>query len=78
MAKWFENQNRLVQIILLIIPIVGWIIELLVRWSAFLSNKSVVTLVVAIIFTFFGWGWIFNLIDVIFLALTGHLIFAKA
>ena len=78
MAKWFESQNRLVQVILLIIPIVGWIIELLVRWSAFLSNKSVVTLVVAIIFTFFGFAWILNVIDIIFLALTGHLMFAKA
>ena len=78
MAKWFESQNRLVQVILLIIPIVGWIIELLVRWSAFLSNKSVVTLIVAIIFTFFGFAWILNVIDIIFLALTGHLMFAKA
>lgn len=78
MAKWFESQNRLIQIILLLIPFVGWIVELLVRWSAFLSNKSIVTLIVAIIFTFVGWGWVLNLIDVIYLALTGHLIFAKA
>ena len=30
---WFNKQNRLIQIILLILPIVGWVTELLVRLS---------------------------------------------
>ena len=29
--KWFEKQDRIVKIILLIIPFVGWIVEVLVR-----------------------------------------------
>ena len=31
MATWFNKQSRLVQIILLLIPIVNWVVEILVR-----------------------------------------------
>lgn len=76
MATWFNKQSRLVQIILLLIPVVNWFVEIIVRWSAFLKTKSVVTLVVAILVTFFGlfFGWI----DLIWCLLFKHLIFAKA
>ena len=33
MEKWFEKQSRLVQIILLLIPVVNWVVEILVRWE---------------------------------------------
>ncbi len=76
MATWFNKQSRLVQIILLLIPVVNWVIEILVRWSAFLKTKSVLTLVVAILVTFLGlaFGWL----DLVWCLLFKHLIFAKA
>ena len=74
MAKWFNSQSRLVQIILLLIPFVNWIMELGVRWSHFLEKKSIVSLIVAILVTFGGLfvGWI----DLIWCLLFKHLILA--
>ena len=76
MATWFNKQSRLVQIILLLIPFVNWIVEICVRWSAFLKTKSIITLITAIVVTFLGVfvGWI----DMIWCLLFKHLIFAKA
>lgn len=76
MAKWFNSQSRLVQIILLLIPGVNWVVEILVRWSAFLETKKLYQLVVAILVTFLGlaFGWI----DLVWILLFKHLIFAKA
>ncbi len=76
MATWFNRQSRLVQIILLLIPVVNWFVEIIVRWSAFLKTKSLLTLVVAVLVTFFGlaFGWI----DLIWCLLFKHLIFANA
>ena len=76
MATWFNKQSRLVQIILLLIPIVNWVVEILVRWSAFLKTKSILTLIFAILVTFFGLAicWV----DVIWCLLFKHMIFAKA
>ena len=75
-ATWFNKQSRLVQILLMLIPVVNWITEILVRWSAFLKTRSLITLVVAILVTFFGlaFGWI----DLVWILLFKHLIFAKA
>ena len=75
--KWFNSQSRLVQVILLIIPFVGWIVELLVRLSVMLRTKEPVHIVVFILFLVVGWGWFLNLIDIIYLALVGHLILAE-
>jgi len=74
--KWFNSQSRLLQVILLIIPFVGWIVEVLVRLSVMLRTKSLLHIVVFILFLVVGWGWILNLIDLIYLALKGHLILA--
>ncbi len=74
--KWFNSQSRIVQILLLLIPFVGWIVECLVRLSIMLRTKSVVHIVVFILFLVVGWGWFLCLIDLIYLALTGHLILA--
>ncbi len=76
MASWFNRQSRLIQIILLLIPGINWIVEILVRWSAFLKTKSLITLVVAILVTFFGlaFGWL----DLVWCLLFKHLIFANA
>ncbi len=76
MAVWFNRQSRLVQILLLLIPGVNWVVEILIRWSAFFKTKSGLTLVFAILVTFFGLaiGWL----DVVWCLLFKHLIFAKA
>lgn len=76
MATWFNKQSRLIQIILLLIPFVNWIVEIVVRWSAFLQTKKPLTLVAAILVTFFGlvFGWI----DIIWCLLFKHMVFAKA
>ena len=75
-ATWFNRQSRLVQILLMLIPVANWITEILVRWSAFLKTRSLITLVMAILVTFFGlaFGWI----DLIWILLFKHLIFARA
>lgn len=51
MDKWFHSQNKLIQVILLLIPVVNWIVEILVRWSAVLKKGGVLRIVVAIIVT---------------------------
>ncbi len=75
MAEWFNKQSRILQIILLLIPIVNWVVEILVRWSAFFKTKSILTLLTAVAVLFFGLvvGWI----DLIWCLLFKHLIFAK-
>ena len=76
MAKWFYDQSFIVQLILLLIPGVNWVVEIIVRWSAWMSRPSLFTLVFAIIATVtagvFGW------VDLVCLLLFGHLLFAKA
>ena len=75
--KWFNSQSRLLQIILLVIPLVGWVVELLVRLSVMLRTKSVLHIVVFVIFCVVGWGWILNIVDLVYLLLKGHLILAE-
>ncbi|MCM1131536.1 MAG: hypothetical protein NC310_05720 [Roseburia sp.] len=72
MEKWFEKQSRLVQILLLLIPVVNWIVEVLVRWSHALRKGSLVKYLVAIVVTFLGLfiGWV----DMIWCLLFKHLI----
>lgn len=75
--RWFNEQSVLIKLILLIIPFVGWVVELLVRLSVLLRTKSGVHAVVFVLFVVFGWGWILNIIDLIYMCLTGHLILAE-
>ena len=78
MAKKFFKLPRLVQIILLIIPIVGWIVELIIRWSAVLEKFTLLNLVAALIYTFLGWGIVLQIIDIIWIVLFKHLFLTKA
>lgn len=74
--KWFNKQSVLLKVILLILPVVGWIVECLIRLSVMLRTKSIVHIVVFILFLVVGWGWVLNVIDLIYMVLTGHLILA--
>ena len=78
MANKFFELPRLVQIILLIIPIVGWIVELIIRWSAVLEKFTLLNLVAALIYTFLGWGIVLQIIDIIWIVLFKHLFLTKA
>lgn len=74
--KWFYNQSKLVQVILLLIPFVGWIAELLIRLSVLLRDKSVINIVVFVVFIVVGWGWVLAVADLIYLLIKGHLFLA--
>ena len=74
--KWFNSQSTLLKVILLILPFVGWAVELLVRLSVALNKKDVVSIVVFVLFLVIGWSWILCLIDLIYLIVKGHLILA--
>jgi len=76
MAKKFQKLSRLVQVILLLIPVVNFFTEVIVRVSAFIEKpdlRNVIGLLIAI-FTGGMVGWI----DIIWVLLFKHLIFSKA
>ena len=49
--KWFHSQSKLIQIILLIIPVVNWVCEVLVRWSHYFAKHGTLRLVLCILVT---------------------------
>ena len=63
--KWFKEQTRLVQIILLIIPFVGWVVELLVRISALLRKNTNTNILGLVIYIFFGGFIVLEVLDII-------------
>ncbi len=75
MMKWFNSQSRLVQLLLLIIPVVNWVVELLVRISAAFEKPTIVNVVMAIIVIFLGlpFGWL----DLIWVLLFNHMLLCK-
>ena len=75
--RWFNKQSTLLNAVLRLIPVVGWIVECLVRLSVALRTKSVVHIVVFLLFLLVGWGWVLCVIDFVYLLITGHLILAK-
>ena len=42
--KWFEEQALWLKIVLLIIPFVGWVVEILIRVSAVIRKASVLNI----------------------------------
>ena len=75
--KWFNSQSVLLKAILLLIPGVNWVVECLIRLSVMLRTKSVVHVVVFLVFLLVGWGWFLGVIDFIYMLLTGHLILSE-
>ncbi len=75
--KWFNSQSTLVKAILLLLPVVGWICECLIRLSVALRTKSGLHVVVFVLFLVVGWGWFLGVIDFIYLLVKGHLILAE-
>ena len=73
MDAWFHKQSKLIQVILLLIPFVNYIVEILVRWSAFLRKGGLLRLIVCIIVTI-PTGIIIGWLDAIWTALFNKLI----
>ena len=74
--KWFNKQSVLLKAILLLLPVVGWVCECLVRLSVMLRTKNIIHVVVFLAFLFIGGGWVLGGIDIVYMLLTGHLILA--
>ena len=51
MDTWFHNRNKIVQVLLLIIPVVNWFTEILVRWTAWLKRGGVIRFFICIFVT---------------------------
>lgn len=71
--KWFEKQSLLVKVVLLIIPFVGWVVEILVRLSALLRKSSTVNILGLLIYVVFGLPIILEVLDIIWVVLNGQL-----
>ena len=66
--KWFEEQALWLKVVLLIVPFVGWVMEILIRVSAVIRKSStlnIVGLVLGAVVPFFG------IVDAIVLLITG-------
>lgn len=72
--SWFNKQSRLIQLILLLIPVVNWIVEIFVRVTAVLEKttlENILGLVFGVIIPVFGW------LDLIWVLLFNHLLLCK-
>ena len=69
---WFNQQSKVVQVILLLIPFVNWVVEVIVRWSTFSKKGGLVRLIVCLVVTIGGTiiGWL----DAIWVLLFNRLI----
>ena len=73
--KWFNKQSRLVQILLLLIPVVNWITEIVVRVSGVIQKPSlgnILGLIIVIVIPVIP-GWI----DLVWVLIFNHLILCK-
>ena len=75
--RWFEGQSRVVQIILLVIPFVGWVVEVLYRVSKIIKKPCFMNIAGLVIFGVIGLAWFGLVLDVIFLFLNDRLCFIE-
>jgi len=75
--KWFNEQDVVIKAILLLLPVCGWVVELLIRLSVFMRTKSAKHLIVLLVFVFIGWGWILSVADFIYCMVNGKLILTE-
>lgn len=75
--KWFNSQSRLVQVIIFILPVVGWVVEILVRLSALLRKQSTTNILGFVLYLLIGGLWIPVLVDLVYLILNGKLILTE-
>ena len=70
--KWFEEQALWLKIVLLVIPFVGWVVEILIRVSAVIRKSSVINIVGLVIGVFGNIIW--AIVDLVFMILKGQLL----
>ncbi len=68
---WFNKQSRLVQILLLLIPVVNWITEITVRWSTWLKKGGLLRLIICVLVTIPS-GIVIGWLDLIWVLLFGE------
>ena len=73
--KWFEKQSLLLKIILLVIPFVGWVVEILIRVSAVIRKASVLNIVGLVIGVIGGLIW--SIVDLVFVIISGNLLLVE-
>ena len=73
--EWFDYQEKLVRVVLLFIPVVGWVVEILVRISALIKRKCSMNVVGLVVFVLLGWAWIPTILDTLFLVIFDRLMF---
>jgi hypothetical protein len=73
--KWFEEQALWLKIVLLVIPFVGWVMEILIRVSAVIRKSSVINIVGLVIGVFGNIIW--AIIDLVFMILKGQLLLVE-
>lgn len=73
--KWFNSLPRLVQFILLLIPVVNWIVEIVVRVTAVIE-KTTTTNILGLVLAILPTGNILGWIDLVWVLLYNHLLFA--
>ena len=61
----FQGLDKIVRVVLLVIPFVNWIVELVLRWEHFLNKKDIGSLLVAL-FATCGFGFILGWVDAYF------------
>lgn len=72
---WFSKLNKVLQIVLLVIPFVGWVVEILIRLSIMLKTSHMIHVGALLVFVLFGWFHIPVILDVISLLLRKKLIY---
>ena len=65
---WFNRQSRLVQLLLLLIPVVNWITEIVVRWTTFMKKGGLIRLIICVLVTIPS-GIVFGWIDLVWVLL---------
>lgn len=73
MEKWFSKLDFLTQAILLILPFIGYLIEIGVRVFAVIRKHSAKNIIGLVMFVVVGWTILLNIIDIFVLRSTDDL-----
>ena len=73
MEKWFSKLDSLTQALLIIIPFIGYLMEIGIRIFVVIRKQSKKNITGLVIFALFGWTILLNIIDVIVLDKTDDL-----
>lgn len=73
MEKWFSKLDFLSQAILLVIPFIGYLVEIGVRIFAVIRLHSKKNIAGLVIFVLLGWALLLNIVDVFVLSRTDDL-----